>query len=291
MLNKQTVQIEINLVQTLQQFAQAYEEVSVVRMQRVRSSVLTNRAFSEKLNEIFTDVKSSYRNEILQLMEKNKKKLKNKMSITAKTKTSVNVLVSANTKLHGDIIKKSFNLFVQNSKNASDDLVIVGRVGRDLYEQQASKRFYTYFDLPETNIKTEDIKPLISFLIQYEKVNVFYGRFTNVIQQIPTATNVTGETPLEQALPPEKRVRYFFEPSLERVLLFFENEVFGSLVLQTVHEGELARLASRITAMEDALVNINKTRGLLNAEERRIKRLNQNKKQIESISGIALWSK
>lgn len=290
MVNKQTIQQEINLTATLKQFAQAYEEVSVVRMQRVRSSVLSNRDFEEKLLQVFQDVKSSYRQEILQLLKEKNKKLLNKLSVGKKNGRVVNAYVAPNTKLHGDIVKRSYQLFLESVRKQEADVVIVGRVGKELYEQELDKKPYTYFDLPEINVKSSDIKPLITFLVPYETVNVFYGKFTNVIQQIPTVTNVTGGVPMGESYEQKEKVKYFFEPSLEKVLLFFENEVFGSFVLQTVHEGELARLASRITAMEDALVNIQKNQGTLKGQERRFKRLIQNKKQIESFAGITLWN-
>ncbi len=79
---------------------------------------------------------------------------------------------------------------------------------------------------------------------------------------------------------------YFFEPSLRKILEFFETSVFTSLFTQTVHEAELARLASRIKAMEEALGNIEKTEGQLNAEMRRIDKALQNKRQLDTISKI-----
>jgi F0F1-type ATP synthase gamma subunit len=90
--------------------------------------------------------------------------------------------------------------------------------------------------------------------------------------------------------PTEKKYTYYFEPSLEKVLNFFESQVFASLLKQTVHEGELARLASRVKSMETALVNIEKEEKMIKAEARKLKKNTENKKRTESLAGIALWS-
>jgi F0F1-type ATP synthase gamma subunit len=71
---------------------------------------------------------------------------------------------------------------------------------------------------------------------------------------------------------------------------FFENHVFTSMFKQSIHEGELSRLASRARAMEAAIVNIEKTEASLKSESRKIKKQADNKKRLESIAGMAFWS-
>lgn len=294
--NKSQLLEQVDLVEALNVLAHAYEEISVIRMQKVRTSVMSTRAFLQKLAEIFYDVKSNYRREILALMQsKNRGKKHFTFSTITKNSKTANVMISSNARLYGDIARKVFNLFIDEiQKDMNVDVVIVGRLGKDYYDgQEKAKKEYKYFEIPDNNPTIADLKPLVQALMVYEKVNVFYGQFTNLMTQQAMASSVSGDQPFgqDQALQgQQEKYTFFFEPSLEKVLNFFEHQVFGSLLKQTVHESELARLASRARAMESAISNIEKEEGILLTETRRFKKRRDDKKRLEGLSGIALWS-
>lgn len=292
MYNKYAIKEESELVDTFKMLAQAYEEISVIKMQRVRSSVLSTRDFLDELSQVFADVKSSYQQEIQIMLNKKKRKVKiNPLTLLSKKRKTVAVLLTPNSKLYGDIINRVYYLFIEESKKNSYDIVIVGKRGKELLDQQQPGLKYKYFELPDDNVTFEDLKPVFSYITDYEKVYVYYGLFNNVITQTPVVSNVTGE----QALISEKKdkinqIKYIFEPSLEKIFTFFQNQVFTSLFKQTVHEAELSRLASRITAMEQALSNIETTEQRLKEDVSRLKKLSANKRQLDTFSGIGLWS-
>jgi ATP synthase F1 gamma subunit len=297
MQNSNKVVKDIEFTSTLKLLAKAYEEISVIKMQRVKSSVLTTREFIEDLNQVFVDVRSSYEAQIKGMMNKNKKS-KNQLSFSTQRKNGKEVLVfiAADEKLYGDIVKKVFHLFTFYLKQRQDkeqpvDIVIVGKYGKELFDSLHNNLAYTYIEIPDTYVKLTDLKPIIDIIADYETVNVFYGKFGNVVNQEATATDVTGAPflGLEQKI--DKKIHYFFEPSLQEILRFFETQVFASLFQQTMHESELSRLASRIKAMEDALSNIDRSEIQLKGQQRRLKKLHQNRKQLETMSGIKLWKK
>jgi ATP synthase F1 gamma subunit len=296
MQNKNQLAAQLELVSTLEMLAHAYEEVSVIRMQKVRDSVLKNRTFMEKLAEIFYNVKESYREEILHIVsKKNKGKQSAVLSAHQKNGRTVYLFISSNQRLYGDIVKKVFVLFLDAiKKDPNADIAIAGKLGKDLFEQQYEiKKEFTYFEVPDNKVQIEDLKPMVQFLLPYDKVNVFYGQFNNLVNQGAQSASVTGDAQYGEVAsnaPVEKKYTYFFEPSLEKVLNFFESQVFASLLKQTVHEGELARLASRVKAMESALGNIEKEEKFLKSEMRKLKKLTENKKRLEALAGVAMWS-
>jgi ATP synthase F1 gamma subunit len=293
MLNKYQLEAEYEVVNTLKILAHAYEEISVMRMQKVRVNVITTRAFLEKLAELFFDVKESYKKEILAIMQKkNKSEDKLVFSTHQKNGKTVYVFIASNARLYGDIIKKVFNLFLENvKKDPTADVVVVGKLGRDLFNnQQQVDRQATFFEIPDVAAKIEDLKDVVAFLHPYEKVNVFYGEFQNMTRQEASAASVSGDQPLSADYQLEGKYTFFFEPSLEKVLQFFENQVFASLLKQAVHEGELARLASRANAMESAIVNIEKTENMLKAETRKLRKSLENRKRLEGLAGVTLWT-
>src|SRR5258708_40304316 len=150
------------------------------------------------------------------------------------------------------------------------DIAIVGKTGKELYDTSSINHPYTFFDLPDVLHSMEELKPLISHILQYEHVTVFYGRFVNIVTQEAAYTSISGDEQVETIEKQERPKEYgfIFEPSIEEVLDFFETQIFSSLFKQTIVEAELARLASRIKAMEQAIVFINTRIGALTLAER-----------------------
>ena len=297
---------ELIVVNDFKALATAYQEISVMKMQEVKGRVIKSREFLEGLSGVFNEVKASYHKQIENLAKKNKKKFSTKLTTSAMQKNGKEILIllSANTKLYGEIINKTFRLFVQETeKNPAAEIAIVGHLGKEMYDQQENKRAYKYYEIPDVKVQIEHLKQLISDVLPYERVKVFYGKFENVINQLPEMQMISGEQDLAQAKQEaeetnkkkeknkEQPFTFFFEPSLETILNFFEAQIFSSLMNQTVHENELARYASRIKAMEESLGNINGTIKRLRSAERRLASLEANRKQLAALSGVSLWNK
>lgn len=291
---------DIEFTQSLRFLSQAYEEIAVLKMQRIRSSVLSTREFLAELSSVFYDVKVNY-DELLHKMQTEHEKHKYRPSLFKKTLLTnkkngktVSVFLSSRDKLYGDIIYKVFHLFqlqvfLLGKKNDSD-IIIVGRYGKQLMDQAKQSVKYKFFDFPDANLTLSDLEPLLKELITYEKVNVFYGKMDTVMNQQALVGSVSGDAPLEKSAADKTRPKrsFFFEPSIKEIMEFFETQVFYSLFYQTVHETELARLASRVKAMEEALGNIDKRESELLKQSRRVRKQVADKKQLSMLSGITL---
>lgn len=289
MRNKNKIIEDQELVGTLKMLAEAYEEISVLKMQKVRGSVLTTREFLDGLSQVFVDVKKSYGRRLQKLIEKRKIEPHTSFTTKANNGKTLSVLLSANSKFYGDIVRKVFDLFIENVRKNKTDILVIGRTGKEMMEQAGVTEQYSYVDIPDGEVELDELKPVIDTLVQYEKVDVYYGRFSNMINQLPTVANVSGQSILEAQETDKNHevIAFAFEPSLEKILDFFENQVFVSLFKQTINESELARLASRIRAMEEALGNIEKFEPLLGQESRTLHKAQQNKKQLEVMTSIS----
>ncbi len=296
MQSKIVLNNEFAVIGTLKTLAQAYEQISVMRIQRVRGSVLTTRDFLTGLADIYKDVKRSYRDEVERL-QKHHKNAKITLSGLEKNGKTVSVLLSSNNKLYGDIVARVFNLFIQDiKKNPNTEIVIIGKVGKNMYNVSGVNRPATFFNLPDENVKLTDLSSIFKYVVQYEKILVYYGRFLNIISQEPAVSEISGEEslidrPLQNTDEKADRTPYFFEPNLVKILGFFEDQVFASILKQVVDESELSRLASRIKSMEDSLGSIEKQETILKKKYLRTLRLAENNKQIQRISGVILWQK
>ncbi len=273
---------------TLRLVTQAYEEIAVMRMQRIRDSVLHTRLFITELNQVFVDVKTNYKNTSLNLLRGKGNGNKGQVSILEKNGKNVAVLVTTNSKMNGEIIPKVFHEFYTYVNEHQTDIIIVGKMGKQLYEQMSKKRPYTYFDLKENQITNTSLREMVLAMLPYKEINVFYGKFESLLFQNPTITNLSGDKIEQKQDPNAKPQLYVFEPSIEKILEFFETQIFSSLVKQTLNESELARYASRIRAMEEAMQNIDKKTKGLKSQGNKIRKLLSNKKQLEIMSRVVL---
>jgi ATP synthase F1 gamma subunit len=287
MQNKKQLEKDINLIGSFKGLAQAYEEISVTKMQRARGKVLATRAFLDDLAQVFADVKSSYSDEISQLGEKKKGIFS--FSTGNKNGKTIAVLISSNNKLYGDIGKKVFRFFMEDVRQNKADIYIIGKVGRELYDQVTYKKAYQYIDFPEGEESKKILEGVLKVMEQYQTVLVYYGQFVNVITQNPVKANVSGTKKLEEVEENKKHVKFFFEPSVESVLTVFENQIFGSLFRQTLHESELSHVTSRIQQMEYALQNIEISQKKLTKTKKLVMKRQESAKRLQRLSGASLW--
>ena len=280
---------EINIGKNLTLLTQAYQEHAIEQINFARYSVLSSRDFVEQLVEIFSNVKASYRNQVLSTKEgKSKEPV---MPILKKNGKTALVLITANNKLYGDIIHKVSNLFAQEAAKAPDaDLVIIGKQGKSFLEEAGIERKYIYFEIPDTNVAITTLKELTTTLLPYEKVTVFYGKFNNIVSQDAMFISISGDLPEEKQVAKQEQ-DFLFEPSLPDVAEFFEDQIFSLIFNQTIHEAQLGKFASRVKAMESARTNMEKLLSELTKKDMRMRAVMSNKKQQEQLAGRSLWAK
>jgi ATP synthase F1 gamma subunit len=294
MAQKKVIQEEMAALDTLKNLAENYEEIAATRMQRIKDVVLENRDFLTEVSDVFVDLKSSYPNEVKDVLIRREKRDQMLPALLQKNGKLLMVYLSSNGRLYGPVTKKTFELFIKDLKKKSKgivDILVIGITGREMYESYSGKIPYKYMDLPDDNITADDLKKLLKIFLQYEDVQIYYGKFGNVVRQNAISTSITGNDIFETevASPTPREDRFIFEPAFDKVFRFFETQIMTSLFRQTFHENRLARQASRVNAMEEALIHIQDEEKRLNKEKIRLKHIVQNKKQLETISGFILW--
>ncbi|MEK7517560.1 MAG: FoF1 ATP synthase subunit gamma [Patescibacteria group bacterium] len=288
MITKKDVNSEIDYLVSLRAILETYEEIAASRMERIRSSVLQSRDFLFEINTIFQEVKSSYKEEVGLLMKKKKIKSPKELTFLNRNGKTLYVLISANTGLYGDIVRRTYNVFIENLKNNNiRDVMIIGKVGYSLFETEKIHASVIYSDFPDDKIDSEKLKKIVEQIIQYQKVFVFYEQFNNVVSQEPIITNISGD-PLSYDKEGPK-VKYFFEPSLEKIMIFFEKEIVASIFTQTILESELAKFASRMVALDASSENTKQRLKQVLFQKERLRHQRANKEQIEKFSNISLW--
>lgn len=227
---------------------------------------------------------------------------KSQMSLKTGNGEHACVYLSANSGLFSKILERTYHEFIaylDQHKEATP--IIIGEYGKNLFLNEHPDWPYVFYPITEGKSDDSSLKKITEDLSLYSSVVIFYAKFETMASQTTTVldvsgqeeTNINPDTIGQSSQPaqniPSPTVHYLFEPSLEKIILFFESEIFFGIIQQTVTESELARYASRITTLDMARENIDQQLKAINLEKRFATHRLMNKKQTEAITGISLW--
>lgn len=288
MINKRELKNEIERLTNLQMIVEAFEEIGIAKMRRIRDRVLQSRYFLEDINKVFQNIKSSRTYELSQMAKQTHVDI-NKLQFRKTNGKAVFVYLSANAPLYGTIVRKTFGFFIENIKRRKGDIVIVGKIGLGYFLEENLALEYTYFDLSDDKLNLDQLKKLVNFLLQYEKIYVFHGRFQSLVTQDAYMTSVSGDV-FEQGKNTVHPLKYIFEPSVAKVMSFFETEILASAFEQTIQESQLAKHASRMVSLDAAAGTIRQSIKKVKFEEDRLRHRIMNQKQLNVLTSLSLWN-
>ncbi|KKU30636.1 MAG: hypothetical protein UX44_C0017G0019 [candidate division WWE3 bacterium GW2011_GWA1_46_21] len=273
MFDIREVKNELLVLSELKTLVETYQEIAATRMRKIKSSVLLTREYLTGLNEVFQQIRYFY------------KKGRYKSVPRGNGKT-VSVLLSANTMLYGDIIRKNFERFANDILSESCDAAIVGRVGYKMYKSaQQQLPAAAYFDFSDSGSDPTNLKKLINHVIKYDKIRVYHGQFKDILAQVPQKTLISEEL-ISQADTIRQNELYIFEPSLSQIMAFFESQILASVFEQTVYESNLSKFASRMINLDVATEHINKKIYSVGMQSQLTKHKIAGTKQMTLLSGV-----
>lgn len=287
-----TIEQDIENLTYIGTVVETYESVAATCMRRTKKSIMESRAFYDGLRNAYDDVSYSYQQELAVIKEKHflfPLAFWKTLATRIRRQREVAVWLSANTSLYGDIVQKTFNMFLKHITSTKTDIIIVGKRGKLLFDERMPRVRYTYQDMPDTLTDTEHFASLVELCSRHKRIRVFYGKFESFVSQTPSSAvlDESQQTSAANALEPPRIKpvsQYLFEPSLKEVAHFFETEITASLFQQITEESRLAKLAARMYQLDAAtgrLLDI-----LSGAVLERQKLLHQlaNKRQLELVS-------
>src|SRR3990172_5735351 len=236
MKEEKQIKAVLSELQLLGEVALAFSQISSTRRTRVRGEVLSSREFQFSLHGIFEEVLASYALESSRRAGTSEGK---KITFLAHNGKTVAVFLSANTGLYGDIVNRTFELFADDVRKTQDmEVAIIGKLGLSLFIEAFPGKPYTFFELTDYGKDPEQLAIIIKHIVQYERVQIYYGKYENVVKQVPTKYDISAEVPIEGETSKDV-TKYIFEPSLPAILGFFESELFTSLFDHSVFESQL----------------------------------------------------
>lgn len=293
MTDKENISGSIEL-KTLNEIVEVYQQVAATRMRKVKGAVLQNREFYQALVEVFLQARESYlyikQNQQEKLVSKLAKKKNANVTLRITNKRTLAVFLSANTGLYGDVMKKVFDLFMEDTKGKDWDLAVIGRSGRNLIQSTGQKIKFKYFDLADGVIEEETpIKKIFEYALAYENIYIYHILFKNIIDQEAVKTIVDKKLDQEevsQTKSEKETLPFLYEPGIDKVLEFFETQIVYSVFNQAVYESSLGKYASRMVSLDTATENIHKNIKTIDSARRRSKHQKLNKKQMDQVISL-----
>lgn len=274
---------DIRFIESFKSILQTYQEISAMKMNATRQSVLATRSFFNRLSDVFHEVSVSYTRQVQKVQ---------KQSPRSRKKQSAVVLISENAKLYGNITQKVFESCLSYLKDHQVDIFIIGAQGKLLWNiaHPSTSTAPVFVDLPDDYVTMDTLNALLLKLMDYQNIVVFHGAFESVLFQKPISTTIIESEVFDTKNTSQtNKIQFDFEPNLETIVSFFQTQGVSSFLKQSLHEGHLARLASRIRAMEDGIDNTNKLRTSFVRSYYKAKKQSEAKEQSQRFAGMTLW--
>lgn len=222
---------------------EVYEEMTAATMRDIREAILASRDYYHGLAHLSEEVGTDL--SLLPALAGKKEAL---------------VLLSSDEGMYGDIIDSVVGSFVHEVKKRRDNAVfIAGKTGAELVRVLDPSVHFTLLPLPKLS---EALTDIVKKLFIYKRVTVFFGQFENIVRQEPSSRTLTAGTveltKQEWAGDVTIKLKYVYEPAVERIARVFAQEIFSGVFEQTFKEGELAKNASRLMHLDQALATIDK---------------------------------
>ncbi len=237
---------------SLKTIAQAYSEISNLKIKRIRSEVERNRIFFQEISQIYALIK--------------KLAIKRKINII-KPKKMVSIVLTSNYRFYGNINSDLLDFFITSTQNLDTDRIMLGKAAIEYFRAAHLSAKYSEVLLKGDQPNVSELAGLVQIIKDYNQVLIFYSSLKSLLVQIPTVTDITASSVsmLKNFLIKNKteekekeEFKFIFEPELSKILQFFDSQIITLLLEGTFLESELSRTASRFISMDSAENEANK---------------------------------
>lgn len=254
--NLKEIRVRIASVQSTQKITSAMKLVSAAKLRRAQNAIIGLRPYSNKLNEILSNLSSSLENsaEMPLLKTRNIEKV-------------VLVVISSNRGLCGgfnsnivkEVIRVVENRYAQQNQEDNLQLICLGKKAAE----QLSKK-YNVISVNEEVIETSQftvISDLAEKLMkQYinrevDKVEVIYNRFQNAATQYVQTENYLPVENLTAQQDNATNIDYIFEPSREELVSELIPKILKLQLYKTLIDSIASEHGARMTSMAKATDN------------------------------------
>lgn len=275
---------EIEEIQTLKYISSAFTEASAAKIRSIKDTFERNRTFYEEISYLYDLVE--YNVDILQ--KTNQLLIHTKKNPPTQAENNLSVAITSNQRFYGSINVNIMQSFVKDEANTKNTLLVIGTTGRDYMNSSGFSRAFETTQFVKDTPTKEEIQKVVQMINKHDKVYLYYPKFVTLISQTVGKIDITHRESKQTTIA-EEEVHVIFEPEIQDMRVFFEEQVRATLLLRVLLETDLARTAARLLSMTSAEENATE---LLKEQQvilRKLRSSRINTEQLEKFSGMKLW--
>ncbi|HLP52160.1 MAG TPA: ATP synthase F1 subunit gamma [Chitinophagales bacterium] len=290
MANLKEVRIRIASVNTTQQITKAMKLVAASKLKRAQDRILQMRPYSEKLNEILSNIMSGM--EGGSSLSFNKKR---------EPKNVLVVLVTSDKGLAGgfnsNLIKTARRVinetYAEQKKKGGVTLLSVGKKGLDFFKKDKELTFINDHVSLIQGLNFESSKKVSEFLMQafaeekYDVIELVYAKFVNAATQRFMIERFLPVEPSADSKVSKTKADYIFEPEKEKLLEELVPKILNTQLFKAMLDTNASEHGARMVAMDAATNNANELMRSLKIQYNRERQAAITKEILEIVGGAA----
>lgn len=260
MANLKEVRVRIASVNTTQQITKAMKLVAASKLKRAQDRILQMRPYSEKLNEILSNIMSGM--EDSGSLAFNKKR---------DPKNVLIVLMTSDKGLAGgfnsNLIKTARRLvnetYAEQKRKGNVTLLSIGKKGHDFFKKDKELNFIDNHISLMQGVTFEKSKAVSESLMEafasekYDVVEIVYAKFVNAATQNFMVERFLPVAPSSNTKTSKTKADYIFEPEKEKLLQELVPKILNTQFFKAVLDTNASEHGARMVAMEAATNNAN----------------------------------
>jgi F-type H+-transporting ATPase subunit gamma len=290
MANLKEVRIRIASVNTTQQITKAMKLVAASKLKRAQDRILQMRPYSEKLNEILSNIMSN--------MEGGTSLSFNKQR---EAKNVLVVLITSDKGLCGgfnaNLIKTAKKLigetYAAQRKKGGVSMLFVGKKGYDFFKKEKDINCITdhvgmmaKLSFPNSQLISESL--MQSFTEEkYDVIELVYAKFVNAATQrflVERFLPVAASTEKKKS---KTKADYIFEPEKEELLKELVPKILNTQMFKALADTNASEHGARMVAMDSATNNAQELMRQLRIQYNRERQAAITKEILEIVGGAA----
>ncbi|WDI32866.1 F0F1 ATP synthase subunit gamma [Hyphococcus flavus] len=279
----------ISSVKSTQKITKAKQMVAAAKLRRAEERATEARPYTERMEAVLANLSSSAKG------NPNAPKL---LAGTGKDETHLLIVATADKGLCGGFNSSIVRLAREHITKLQGEgktvkIVTVGRKG-----EEQLKRLYGNLIVWKTNfvdvkqVGFEQAHEIAEQVLsrfdagEFDKATLFFGKFKNVVSQVPTAQQIIpAEAPEGVETPDLKGAVYEYEPDETDILRALLPRYVAVQVFRALLENVASEQAASMTAMDNATRNAGEMIDKLTLQYNRARQAQITKELIEIISG------
>lgn len=269
---------ELNELNTMKFVTSAFTDAAATKLKNIRHAFERNRHFYDEITNIYHLVKtnanihnSDYHN-----------------SETSQNNKTLYVALTSNQHFYGSLNINIMSLFLPAARRVNAEIMVIGSTGLEYTKSVPNLGTFENLILSSDSPTNDEIERILDKFRPYEKVIIYYPKYLSLLSQGVGFIDIT-QTSLVDENTPDIQIHVIFEPELEKILTFFEEQVRQILFLRVLFETEIARTSARLVSMTTAEEKAEILIKEKNTQYRKALKNIINLQLLETFTGISRW--